>query len=461
MTERNVPMLVLRHLLTKSGWHALSGMVRVESFDSNEYRRIYQHVERLHEATESDLSVTALRADVEIQYSHSPDTAVELNLVLDRLEKTEALPADLVASMVRRFLQRSISFEIAQHILDNADKQEFSAHHVADLAARAVEVDQRVGETVVDVLASAASGAPDNRRSAYGLGCSRQLDIGLRGGVAPGELLIFLAPPSRGKTSFLCRAGASQAADGGRVLHVTLEINTRKVIERYDQAWTHKTSLELEEVGGPEAVRAARDIVKAAGGHVWVIDWSYMNVSAGDVGALVRRMRGTACGCGCGGTMAPDMVVVDYLELMSPTKAPGKEMRQGYAAVVREHRQLARNLDLPVLTAWQANRAGSGEMLLSLKDLSESWDAGKIVDIVVGLNQNPAELRNKRMKLNIIKQREGTNRGVYELYCDLDRVEIRDLTHDDQREQINAVLGRHDLLEMEADDDLGDDDDDD
>lgn len=439
MSAPNVPMLVLRALLTKRGWHAFSHVVRVDSFESNEYRRLYQHVERLHGVTESDITIAGLRADVAIQYS-DVSLAEELGLVLDRLAATEELAQDLMESLVRRFLERSVSNEIAQYVIDHGDKSEFSIDHVTDLIARAVEVGDRVGQVVTDLLASPLSGASDNRRAAHGLGCSRQLDLGLRGGVGPGELCIYLGGPSSGKTSLLCRTGSAHAANGGRVLHVTLEINTRKVVERYDQCWTGRSSDDLQSEEGQQAVRTARGIVRESGGHVWVVDWSYLTVSAGDIGAKVRQMRGTECDCGCGKPMSVDMVIIDYLELMSPRKLPGKEMRQAYAAVGKEMRSLACNLDIPIMTAWQANRAGSDVDLLSKKDISESWDTVKTADIILGINQSLAESGNKRMRLNIIKQRESTDRGVFELYCDLDRMVIRDVTHADTRDLVNAVL---------------------
>jgi hypothetical protein len=125
---------------------------------------------------------------------------------------------------------------------------------------------------------------------------------------------------------------------------------------------------------------------------------------------------------------------------MSPNKLPGKEMRQHYSAIGREARMLARNLEVPILTAWQVNREGSDAALLSRKHVSESWDVIMTADIILGLNQTTEELHNRRMRVNIVKQRESTNRGVYELYCDLDKLVVRGLTMDDTREQINSVI---------------------
>ncbi len=308
MSAGNVPMLVLRSLLTKKAWHGFSHLVKVDTFESNEYRTLYQHMERLHGTTDGDLSVEALRADVAISYSNA-QRAEELDMVLDRLEDVVELQPDLMESLIKRFLERSLAYEIAQHVTQAADKPEFSFGPVADLVARAVEVGERVSQDIGYFLAAPLSGAPDNRRVATSLGVSGKLDSGLRGGVAGGELLVYLAPPSRGKTSLLCRTGATHVAKGGRVLHVTLEINRRKVFERYDQCWTALDQDGLETPQGQEAVALAREVVAQSGGHLWVVDWAYLNVSASDIGSTVRRLKGTRCGdgllgpddCQCGG----------------------------------------------------------------------------------------------------------------------------------------------------------------
>src|SRR5574342_498380 len=163
-------MLVLRAMMTKAGWHSFGALVKVDSFESNEFRRLYQIVERLHEDTRDDLSMAALRADVAIQYAGKPDLLEEMGLVLDRLAATESLPEDAMRGLVRRYLQRSLSLELAGYVSDHADNPEFSVDVVADLASRAVEVGGRVDQTVHNVVAGPLSGAPDGRRAARSLG---------------------------------------------------------------------------------------------------------------------------------------------------------------------------------------------------------------------------------------------------------------------------------------------------
>lgn len=436
----NLPLLALRAIMTKKGWFAFGHLLKPETFGELEYRRVYQHLARLHEQTEADITISALLADMEIQYRTKPDTLEEMRLVLDYLDEAADTPHDLMDSLLRRFLQQAMSMEVAKYVAENASKPEFSVNALADLTARAVEVGDRVGSTITDLFATAVSGTAGTRPARYSLGVSRELDLGLRGGTADGELLLYLAAVAVGKTSFLCATGASHALRGLNVLHLTLEINSRKVVERYDQAWTNQDRETLETVFGQATVEAARAAVQAAGGHVWIADWSYMNVTAADVGALVRKMRGQKCVCH-DLPMVVDTIIIDYLGLMSPGKAPGKEMRNSYRLIGQEMRQLARNLEVPVVSAWQVNRVGSEKALIGAADISESWDVVMVADTIIGLNRNLEELHNKRLRVNIVKQRESTNRDCFELYCDLDRMVIRDIELKDHHDYAVKLMG--------------------
>jgi replicative DNA helicase len=428
----NLNLIVLRALLSKKGWHGLGHMVT----------RLYAIIKQLHEMTESDVAVEAVRAAVEVQLEKAPQARDNLLSMLELVDETIAVPEDQLQHLVRKFIERSKVYALVDYAVNNVEQEDFDVNALTDLVAGAVEVGERVDTAVTDLFATSLSGAPDNRPVRLSLGVSRQLDASLRGGTGPGELCLYLAPPATGKTTFLIQSGAAHAREGGAVLHVTMEINTRKVIERYDQAWTGLSSEDLQTDWGQARAGTARHIVQKSGGQVHIVDWSYMPATAQDVGAMVRKLRGQGINI--------TMVVVDYLALMSPNKPTGRELRSNYSAVGKEMRAVARHLDLPVLSAWQVNRQGSGKSntLLSKEDVSESWDIIMIADTIIGLNQNPEELRRRTMRLNVLKQRESTARDVVEIYCDLDRLVVRDLSSEDHFAHVRSIL--HDDEEAPA-----------
>ena len=427
----NLSLAVLRALLTKRGWWGLSHLVSVDTFKTAEYRQLFKLLSRLHEHTEGDIIPDTLAAAIEATYMNSEEQCGQLIAMVQLLEETPELPEDQLSQVVRQFLQRSTSYAIAEYVTSNVEQADFDANVVAALAARSVEVSDRIGAPVLDIFDQGLPGATHDQPVRLSLGVSRKLDACLRGGIGPGELGVYLAPPATGKTSFLVASGAAHARSGGTVFHVTLEINFRKALARYYQAWTGKVQSEIETAEGQAAAAHAQRVVKAAGGRVLIADWAYMTVTANDIGAEIRRQRASGVDI--------SLVVIDYLGLMSEAQKSGKEMRQKFSTVGKEMRQLARNLNLPVLTAWQVNREGSKSDTLEATDIAESWDIVMIADSIIGLNQNAGMREHKRLKVNVIKQRESTARHAYDLYCDLDRMVIRDVQAEDHFNEVREI----------------------
>lgn len=422
-----LPLLVLRALLRKEAWHKYKHLVTDETFSSLQFRRIYTHLSSLHAQTAGDITPSALMADLEIAYAGRPEFLGELIEIVQDISETDDLDVNLLGTKITEFVQREFAAKAAEYVATHMHTSAFDVHLFNSLAARALDVSGRVGGEVIDFNKAPISRSTDAGSVRFNLGYSPQLDSDLAGGIGSGELSILLAPPMRGKTSLLCAAGANAARQGNRVLHISLEIRTEMVVRRYDQALTHFRKEGLEQ--WPEQVQTARQRITEAGGAVWIKDWSHAAVSALDIEAQVRQMRARG--------EDVNYIIIDYMELMvSSTPARGKDAqaRHSYSAIGQEVRALAVRLGVPVLTAWQVNRAGSDTTVLTAKDISECWDIIKHADTIIGINQTDAEHLANRMRLNIIKQRQDTSRGQYELYSDLRRMIVRPVTEEDHRE---------------------------
>lgn len=415
---RTLPLVVLRSLMRKVNWLRFQGIVDVETFQNMTFRKIYTHLTRLHGATEGDITIESLMSDLEITYQTRAEMLAELTEIVLELQDIEEVEPELLERTVRDFVQRAFATKAAEYVATHMDSQDFSVDVFAGLAARTVEVSGRVDASVTDFFTSPISQSANTRSVRFGLGLSPELDRDLGGGIGVGELAVLLAPPSRGKTSLLCAAGVAAARAGRHVLHISFEIPEEMVTRRWDQAITNLTPSGLDE--HPELIVSARAMLQEAGGSLRCKDWSGVNVTANDVESLVRRRRALG--------EKIELVILDYLELMYPNEAAGKrtEQRHVYGSVAKEVRALGNKLKVPILTAWQVNREGSGEEMLTVKHISESWDVLKHCDTMIGINQNSAMMLTNRMKLNVLKQRQDTSRRAYRLYCDLSRMIVRE-----------------------------------
>jgi hypothetical protein len=130
-----------------------------------------------------------------------------------------------------------------------------------------------------------------------------------------------------------------------------------------------------------------------------------------------------------------DYLVVDYWELLAPTGKHTAE-RFGFKQIGEDLRRLGNRHQFPVVTGWQANRAGERVHSLTEEHIGEDYSVKKTSDIMITLNQSPEEARNNKLRLGILKQRENTGKyDEYPIVCDLSRMVIRDY------DQADMILG--------------------
>ncbi len=403
---------ILVALCRKDTWHQYSDVLSPDIFTNSTVQAVHAHLTDLHEIAPDDVTPAMLRLDIQAAYANKPDRADELLEVVTNMDTIDPVPQEVLEHYVRKFVEREIAYKTAWYITNHADSDDFDVGHAADLLERAVDTGSLIDAQVTSIVDAAVS-TGDDRVSVCSLGLSDKLDSILHGGVGAGELLVFLAPPARGKTSFLWEVTTSAARQGKNALGITLEISASKCVRRIDQSLTKLSSDEM--VTARSAVKSAR---KQLAGELWIKDWSYKGTTTDDIKALVKRMRKNG--------QPVDFLMVDYLELVRPTTFNRNSERHNYARVAQDMRALAVELQIPVVTAWQVNRAGSDQWLLGEKDISECWDVIKIADIILGLNQTATDKQEQLMRVNVIKQREGTARPQVPLYCDLDRMDIHE-----------------------------------
>lgn len=421
---------VLKGLLSKQGWASFGDLMQGEILNNHEVRLLYTRIEALHAQTEENLSPAALALDIESSWPEGDERDLLLQMV-EYIDEGEEVPLEALQAMVRKFVSRELLTKASKYIATNLGSQSLDADVALAYCQRAVEISETTAGGVVDLATAGLPGETNLRPALVGLGLSNQLDASLGGGIAAGELGVLLAPPARGKTSLLCMVGARAAQAGRGVLHITLEISARRVVRRYDQALTGLKSSEM--VNAPKTVAAARKQMVKAGGQVHVVDWSYKNVTPNDVRGMVKRLRSEG--------KKVDMVVIDYLELMTPnptTDRARRDMRHSYGSMGKDLRAVAVGLELPIVTAWQVNREGSDCHNVELRHVSESWEIIKHADMIVALQQSDGERENRVMRLRILKQRESTERTQVYLHSDLDRMVIREGSPHDEPE-VTAV----------------------
>lgn len=406
-------LAMLRGILHKDVWEANRAALSDEILTNADVKTLVMYIGELHENTTDDITSDDLRLAIEAKYRRPDGRKTELLSLVEQIHRADDMPFEQVQPHIADFLTREIANAAMVYIGSREDSDRFDIRKPYEMLELALSLSKGIDLGVEDMSEAPEPSSDSDRKGVATVGLGPCMDAHLGGGVGTGEMQIWLAPPAVGKTSLLINEGVEQAKQGEDVLHITLEISGAKCRQRVDQKLTGLTR--DERLARPKAVIAAR---KELTGKYYIKDWCGRNVTVDDIRSLVNNMRAQGKEVTC--------VSIDYLELMAPTNPNRHGERFNHSQTAKELRRLGNELGVKIITAWQVNRAGADKHVISTTDVSECWDVVKHADIILGLNQGPEELANHVLRVNILKQREGTARPTEYYYSNLDRMIIKE-----------------------------------
>ena len=195
------------------------------------------------------------------------------------------------------------------------------------------------------------------------------------GGLFAGELTILAARPGEGKTALASQIGWHFAARGRGVYHASLEMNAREIMQRILCSQASVSSREIRTgTIGPESVSRLIEASNATYDMPW---WFHSKLRL-TVPELVRWVQRTQR------KRSLSLVIVDYLQLLTPTAGnKGENREQQVARMSRQLKGLAVECNVSVLCLAQLNRGLPGDREPSLKMLRESGAIEQDADMVM------------------------------------------------------------------------------
>jgi len=243
----------------------------------------------------------------------------------------------------------------------------------------------------------------------------RDLDTKLAG-FQKSDLIILAARPSMGKTSLALDIARKSAVNHSIPIGIfSLEMSSQQLVDRMlsaesqVDAWKIRTgrNLSIE-----EDFRAISDAMgKLSTAPIYIDDQPGNNILK--MRSTARRLKGEK---GLG------LIIVDYLQLMVPTNTRASDnLVQQVTEISRSLKNLARELEVPVLALSQLNRAveaRGGKPRLS--DLRDSGSIEQDADVVMFIHREQNEGGGGRQNITEIlieKHRNGPT-GKVDLYFD-------------------------------------------
>ena len=194
-------------------------------------------------------------------------------------------------------------------------------------------------------------------------------------GLNRSDLIILAARPGMGKTSFALNIARNVAVTGKKtVAFFSLEMSREQLASRLlsSEAMVGGTKLRTGRLNDDEWNRLipASDVLKNA--EIFIDDTPGMTIT--EMKSKLRRLRSV------------DLVVVDYLQLMSSTRRIDSRVNE-ISEITRNLKILAKELNVPVITLSQLSRASEQrpDHRPQLSDLRDSGSIEQDADIVLFL----------------------------------------------------------------------------
>lgn len=228
------------------------------------------------------------------------------------------------------------------------------------------------------------------------------------GGPTFGDVFVWMAPTGVGKSIMLVNSGVACLERKLKVLHITLELSEKKTQLRYAGAMTN-LRVTNERFTNKERFMARLQRIKDSigDGDLVIYEFPPDEISVDAIYALIDYLRKSK-------NWSPDVVIVDYLELMlSRHSSYNVDDYKKQKQVATEIRGLARNENVLVFTATQTNREsqkGENEpQMIGVNRVAESYGKMMPLDYVVSINQTPNDYNDDipRVKFHVAKNRNG------------------------------------------------------
>ena len=231
-----------------------------------------------------------------------------------------------------------------------------------------------------------------------------KIDQLLQGGLGNGDFGLIFGNPGGGKSWSLVALGGHAVRLGYNVLHYTLELGEEYVGKRYDAFFTkipvNKVDSHRDKI---------EDIIPQLPGQLIIKEYPTGRASVSTIESHIAKS--TSMG------VKPDLVIIDYVDLLSSRKT-NRERKDEIDDIYTSTKGLARQLDIPIWSVSQVNRAGAQDKVIQGDKAAGSYDKIMITDFCMSLSRKKEDKVNNTGRFHLMKNRYGMDGITFGIQAD-------------------------------------------
>ena len=243
------------------------------------------------------------------------------------------------------------------------------------------------------------------------------------GGFFPKELYVFGGIPGTGKTMLLGNFAVNAFLQGKKSLVYTFETSrTRLFVRTFSNLINYtKKEIILDPDGAKEKLK---NVVDSTEGDYLIKEYNSNEASSNDLMAHLYDLSMYK-------NWKPDIIFVDYILIMlaNDKTRNNEDSYRYYKTVSEELRNIAKTLEIPILSAMQINREGMSDRggtksVLTPKEISESRGVLDTADFYSSIIQTAKHRQDNKIQIHNNKSRNESTEWRVEYQVDYEHMKI-------------------------------------
>jgi replicative DNA helicase len=222
----------------------------------------------------------------------------------------------------------------------------------------------------------------------------------LQGGLGNGDFGLIFGGPGGGKSWALVALGAFAASLGYKVIHYTLELGEAYVGKRYDAFYTNISVSEVH-LHKDKVIETLQDI----GDNVIIKEYSPKVASLSTIKAHIQKTKDLG--------FEPDLILIDYVDLLKAPSKKSRDKKEEIDDLYYGTKGLAKELQLPIWSVSQVNRAGAKDEVVEGDKAAGSYDKMMVIDFGMSQSRLRKDKTEGTGRFHIMKNRYGMDGMTY------------------------------------------------
>jgi replicative DNA helicase len=220
-----------------------------------------------------------------------------------------------------------------------------------------------------------------------------QINELIQGGLGNGDLGLIFGNPGGGKSWTLVALGGHAVKMGYNVIHYTLELSEAYTGRRYDAFFTGTPVDQLE-----QHKAQVETLTADLPGELIIREYPMGKTTINTIESHIKKVIDLG--------IQPDLIIIDYIDLLS-TRKRNVDRKGEIDDIYTSTKGLARELNIPIWSVSQVNRAGAKDDIIEGDKAAGSYDKMMITDLSLSLSRKKEDKVNGTGRLHVMKNRYG------------------------------------------------------